>query len=370
MKKWRVFERASIGNVVLRNRFVRSATGERLSTKEGHCTPDLIKVIRGLAEGGAGLIIPGHASVTLAGRSDNRQMSIHDDSTLPGLGRLCEAAHENGAAIFVQLTHAGAKADPGSGFVPKSSYAHVTPRGLKIEAMTHEDIAELVTAFASAAARAKKAGFDGVQIHLGHGYGLCQFVSPFLNRRTDEYGGSLKNRARIALEVYRAIREAVGSDYPVITKMNCDDFIDGGTDPAMMLEMASMLANEGLSAVEMSGGIGHPMARFSGARNYDPKDEAEEAYYRRAAAMFKRRLDIPLLLVGGIRRLETAEKLVEEGVTDFISLCRPLIREADLISRWQRGEEERALCVSCNGCSKAIPEGRGIRCIFEEDREE
>ena len=351
-----LFGEISIGKTLIRNRFVRSATGEKLSTSEGLCTPPLVEAIRRLAQGGTGLIIPGHAYVAQEGRADNRQMGIHDDATLKGLTELAKAAHDGGAAVFVQLTHAGSKAerlDPD--IAPPSS-----------ENMTHDDIARLVARFGDAADRAKRAGFDGVQIHLGHGYGLCQFISPFLNKRTDEYGGSLINRARIAMEIYREIRRRVGADYSVITKMNCDDFIDGGTTPEIMIEMAEMLADEGLNAVEMSGGIGHPKARFGGARNYDPQNEAEEVYYRDAARVFKKRVRIPLILVGGIRTLGTASKIVEEGLADFVSLSRPLMREPGLINRWQSGDTVRASCISCNGCAKAPLTEKGVHCVFDD----
>lgn len=365
-----VFDSVELGGVRLRNRFVRSATGERASDSEGRCTPALIELVRRLAEGGVGLIIPGHACVSLEGRADPRQMGIYDDSMLDGLRRLTSAAHDGGAAVFVQLTHAGARADGSSGLPLKSSVSSTTDSGLKVEAMTRQDIARLVVSFGDAAERARNANFDGVQIHFGHGYGLCQFVSPFLNGRSDEYGGSLENRMRIVMEIYREVRRRVGKNFPVIAKMNCDDFIDGGTTPEMMTESAGMLEAEGLDAVEMSGGIGHPKARYGGARTYNPKNESEEVYYREAAKLCKSRIRIPLILVGGIRRLPTTRRLVSEGTADFVSLCRPLIREPHLISRWQGGDAERAACISCNGCGRTAAEYGIIRCVFDKDRKE
>lgn len=350
-----LFEKVSLGGTTLRNRFVRSATGEKLATGEGLSTPPLIETIRELARGGVGMIIPGHAYVDKEGRADARQMGVHDDATIKGLSQMAEAAHQEGAAIVLQLTYAGSKAErTAPNRAPKSA-----------ENMTREEIAQLVTRFGDAAERTQKAGFDGVQVHLGHGYGLCQFVSPFLNPRQDEYGGSLENRARIAVEILREVRRRVGSTYTVITKMNCDDFIEGGTTPETMIATAELLAQEGLDGVEMSGGIGNPKARWGGARNYDPKDESEEVYYRDAARAFKAKLDLPLILVGGIRRLGTAAKIVEEGLTDFISLSRPLMREPALIERWRQGDERRAACISCNGCAKRELDERGVRCVFE-----
>lgn len=352
MPEMRAFSEGFIGNLAVSNRFVRSATGEKLS-KDGLCPPKLIELIASLS--GIGLIIAGHAFVDKDGRANALQMGIDDDDKIPGLKQLTEAAHKNGSKIFVQLTDAGSKSDPALVKTPKGS-----------DTRSKDDIKRLVNAFADGAERAVASGFDGVQIHTGHGYGICQFVSPFLNARTDEYGGSLENRARIVLEIYREVRKRVGNDFPVITKMNCDDFIDGGTTPEMMVQMVEMLEKEGLNGVEMSGGIGHPKARFSGARDYDPKDGTEECYYREAARLFKSRIKkIPLILVGGIRRLETAEELLREGTADFISMCRPFIRENSLISRWKMGDKRRASCVSCNGCAKVSGDGLGIRCVFE-----
>lgn len=366
VKDMQVFKKGRVGNLEVRNRFVRSATGERLATGEGLVTAPLVDTIRELAQGGVGLIIPGHAFVDIESRSDTAQMGIHDDRTIPGLASLAEASHEYGAAIFAQLTFAGAKAALDGAILPlKGSSSFKDPRGVAVRAMSSDEIASMVEKFGAAASRAGKAGFDGVQIHLGHGYGLCQFVSPFLNRRTDEYGGSFENRSRIALEVYRAVRERVGGDFPVIAKMNCDDFIDGGTTPIEMIELARVLASEGLDGVEMSGGIGHPMARFGGARSHDPRDESEEGYHREAAKLFKSRISIPLILVGGIRSLDTSEKLLAEGTADFISMCRPFVREPALTARWQGGDTARAKCISCNACSAAAGEGNGIFCVAE-----
>lgn len=364
-----VFKEGRIGNVGIRNRFVRSATGERLATADGLVGPAAAEVIRDLARGGVGLIIPGHAFVDIASRSDVMQTGAHDDSTIPGLAALAQTAHEHGAAIFLQLTFAGAKVDPGCALPPfKSSCSYVTADGTEAREMTQEEIREMVGKFAAAAVRAKTAGFDGVQVQTGHGYGVSQFVSPFLNRRTDEYGGPLENRARFAVETIRAIRVRTGNDYPIIVKMNCDDFIDGGTTPEEAVRLAEMMAAEGLDGIEISGGIGHPKARLGGARNIDPKDESEEAYHREAARLFRSRLRIPLILVGGIRRLGTAEHLVSGDETDFISMCRPFLREPDLVARWASGDEARAACLSCNACFGIAKDGKGARCALETIR--
>lgn len=363
-----LFEPARIGNCEIRNRFVRSATGERLATPQGLVVPPLAAIVRDLAKGGVGLIVTGHAYVDEAGRSDPRQMGIHADETIAGLAELVRAAHECGASIFAQLTTAGAKSEiVPEGRALQSAVSFVTEAGVPVEAMSHAEISDLTARFGAAAGRARRAGFDGVQVHLGHGYGLCQFVSPFLNTRTDEYGGSTENRARIALEACRAVRRAAGDDYPVILKMNCNDYIDGGTTPDIMFDTLDILMRAQIDGVEMSAGIGHPKARYGGARSYDPKDPSEEIYYRDAARAFKKRFDLPLLLVGGIRSREAAQHIVETDMADFVSMCRPLIREPRLIGRWETGDPVRARCVSCNRCGDIASDGRGIRCALDSE---
>jgi 2,4-dienoyl-CoA reductase-like NADH-dependent reductase (Old Yellow Enzyme family) len=231
--------------------------------------------------------------------------------------------------------------------------------------MTLAEIGRVVAAFGESAALAKKAGFDGVQIHAAHGYLLSQFLSPFFNRRKDAYGGSIENRARIVLETLQSVRKAVGDDYPVLIKINSEDFVDGGLTVDEMLQVAALLEKAGIDAIEMSGGTVYVSGAFSAIRTGAFNTPEKEVFYREAAARYKAKIGVPLLLVGGIRSFEVAEKLVSNGSADYISLSRPLIREPALINRWKSGKLGKATCISDNACFGPTLKGEGLYCIRE-----
>ncbi len=238
-------------------------------------------------------------------------------------------------------------------------------RGEVSREMNQTDIERFIADFAEAARRAKDAGFDGVQIHAAHGYGLSQFLSPFYNRRADRYGGSVANRARLLIDVYEAVRVVVGDDFPVTAKVNADDFLEGGFTNEMMVETALMMEGVGFDAMEMSGG-GVFRSKYHSSRTFNPASPQEETYYRDAAQMYKARVKkMPLMLVGGIRSLEASEKILTDGLADMIAMSRPFIREPNLIERWQKGDTARATCLSCDGCRKPIANGEGLRCVVE-----
>ncbi|MDR1623096.1 MAG: NADH:flavin oxidoreductase [Synergistaceae bacterium] len=361
-----VFDSIAIGGVTVKNRFVRSATWEGMATTEGAVTAELTRLMRTLAEGGTGLLFSSHAYVRKDGQASLRQLGIHDDNLLPGLREMCDAVHEAGALIFAQLAHGGANASRAlSGFDPIAPGAAENAKGERARVMNEEDIAILTQDFAKAAVRAVQAGFDGVQIHAAHAYCLGEFLSPYYNKRPDRYGGNTENRARALVEVYKAVRGVVGKDYPVTAKINAEDFIEGGLTPSMMVETSVLMEKEGLDAMEVSGG-GGPVARYSSHRPGDPKTPDEEVYYKDAARLYKAGVKkMPLMLVGGIRSLETSRRLLRDGLADMISLCRPLIREPDLVKRWAARDERRAACVSCEGCSAAAAAGKGLQCVLK-----
>ena len=359
-----VFEGISIGKLTLKNRFMRSATWEGMATEGGAVRPPLTRLMKDLAEGGAGLLMSSHAYVQKEGQAGPWQLGIHDDALIPGLREICDAVHAAGGKIFAQLAHAGANANASlSGLEPVAPTGRENVRGEKSRTMTEEDIARLADAFAGAARRALKAGFDGVQIHAAHCYCLCQFLSPYFNKRTDRYGGSVEKRAQALVDVYRAVRAVVGKDFPVTAKINSEDFLDGGLTPEMMVETSLIMEREGLDAVEMSGGgVG---ARFLSSRAFDPKTPDEEVYYRDTARLYNSRVKIPLILVGGIRSLEASRRLLNDGLADMIAMSRPLICEPDLVNRWAGGDNRRAACISCEGCRKPAGAGEGIRCVIK-----
>jgi 2,4-dienoyl-CoA reductase-like NADH-dependent reductase (Old Yellow Enzyme family) len=363
----RLFETTTIKRMTLPNRFVRSATWEGIANDDGSWPERLIDLMADLARGGVGLIITGHAYVSREGQALPWQVGSHSDELLPSLKKAVEAVHKEGGKIALQLAHAGRRAvSDVTKLEALGPSASVPGNPITCREMTKDDIARTVEAFGKAAARALKAGFDAVQIHSAHGFLLSQFLSPHYNLRRDEYGGSVENRARMDLEVVRSVRAAVGKDFPVFIKVNAEDFIEGGLNVDDMLQVSAMLEKAGIDAIEMSGGTMDPEGRFSFARTEATRSEDNEVYYRDAATLFKERIKVPLMLVGGIRSFNVAEKLVDQGLADYIALCRPFIREPDLINRWKSGNRERATCLSDNLCFGTALKGEGLSCAAEE----
>lgn len=361
-----LFEQTTIGPLRLGNRFVRSATWEGMAAPDGTATPALIGLMARLAKGGLGLIISGHSYVAKVGQAGPGKLGVHDDSMLPGLTSMAAAVHDAGGRIALQLAHAGAEAAQQlTGLQPAGPSAMKNGSDVEAREMSPDDIRATVAAFAAGAARAQRAGFDGVQIHAAHGYLLSQFLSPYFNKRTDEYGGSIQNRARIVVEIVKAIRAAVGPVYPVMIKMNSEDFVEGGMTADESCAVAVMLEQAGISAIELSGGT-----RYSGNNTPVRRGRKQTVYYRDAAARARQRIRVPIMLVGGIRDLATAESLVSTGVADYISLSRPLIREPELINRWREGDTAPASCISCNMCFKPAHEGEGLYCVAERKARE
>lgn len=362
MKMSILFEQSTINGMTLSNRFVRSATWEGMAGDYGIVTHRLIETMAPLVTGGVGLIITGHSYVRPEGQATPWQLGIDNDEYIEGLQEMTEAAHAQGGTIVMQLSHAGTLAP--ERLIGQAPFAVSDFEGLAKSSrkeITVQDIQEIVNAFAEAAGRAKSAGFDGVQIHSAHGYLLNQFLSPIYNRRRDDYGGDIQNRSRIHREVYHAIRQTVGDDYPILLKINCRDFAERGLSLEDSLQVSIMLADAGLDAIELSGGL------FTGGKFAPSRlainSEEEEAYFRDECRVFKKNVTVPLILVGGVRSFEVAERLVIDGVTDYISMSRPLIREPDLINRWKSGDRRKARCISDNKCFGPGMRGKGIYCV-------
>jgi 2,4-dienoyl-CoA reductase-like NADH-dependent reductase (Old Yellow Enzyme family) len=315
-----------------------------------------------------GLIITGLAFVTREGRAAPWQLGAAGDDFLPGLKEMTDAVHRANGKIALQIAHGGCysatQLTGQKAFAPSANESDAFPH---CREMTVAEIHHIVTAFGESALLAKKAGFDGVQIHAAHGYLLSQFLSPFFNKRKDAYGGSIENRTRVVLETLRAVRGAVGEDYPVLLKINSEDFVANGLTVDEMLYVAAELEKEGIDAIEMSGGTVYASGAFSAIRMGAIKTPDKEGYYREAAALYKDRINVPLLLVGGIRSFQVAEKLVNEGITDYVSLSRPLIREPALINRWQSGNLMKSTCISDNACFGPALKGEGLYCVREPD---
>lgn len=356
-----LFESMTINGMKLSNRFVRSATWEGMAGPDGCVTQRLIDCMTALADGGVGLIITGHAFVELEGKASPRQMGIHDDAFLPGLRKMVEEVHARGGRMVAQLAHAGRRANTEESGLPPQIISITGNEEPKVKEMGPCDFKKVVKAFAGAARRAKEARFDGVQLHCAHGYLLSQSLSPLENRRGDWYGGPIEHRMRLLLEVYTAVREAVGTDYPILIKLNSCDHVEGGFSMEDACKVAVRLAHEGIDAIEVSGGTPESGNLAPIRTRINTPDK--EAYFRDAGKAIKESVHVPVMLVGGIRSMETATAMHKEGRADLISLSRPLIREPNLIARWKKGDTAPATCISCCRCFVPARKGDGIRCM-------
>jgi 2,4-dienoyl-CoA reductase-like NADH-dependent reductase (Old Yellow Enzyme family) len=358
------FEESQINGMVLANRFVRSATWEGMAGEDGSVTPKLTECMISLARGGVGLIISSHAYVHRAGQAGPWQLGVYSDKLVPGLAAMTDAVHKNNGRIVMQLAHAGFFAN--AKLTGQQPFAVSDIEGMAKaprKELTEEDISDIIQEFAAAAKRAKKAGFDGVQIHSAHGYLMSQFLSPAFNRRLDKYGGSVENRARALIKTLRAVRNGVGDDYPVLVKMNSGDFIENGLSLEDSIKVGKMLEENGIDAIELSGGV-LTGGRLSPSR-MGIHSEEKEAYFRQEAKAFRDLVKVPLILVGGNRSYSMAERLISEGTADYISMSRPLIREPGLIDRWKSGNFAKAACLSDNQCFGPAMAGEGIYCVTE-----
>jgi 2,4-dienoyl-CoA reductase-like NADH-dependent reductase (Old Yellow Enzyme family) len=360
-----LFDNIRIGNITLNNRFVRSATWEGMCDDNGNVTQKLVAYYRGLVMGGTGLLISGYSYVRADGKQLQGKMGICHDSHLPGLQHLTEAVHQEGGVIFCQLVHAGGQtskkiigSQPLAPSMTDFAGYPETPRE-----MNPGDIRGIVAAFAGAAARARHAGFDGVQLHGAHGYLINQFLSPLCNLRRDAYGGTLEKRMTFLEEVMIAVRAAVGSDYPVTIKLTAADHLKGGLQPEDGVAIAKRLEELGIDAVEVSSGSSASGAMNPARQNIDAPEK--EAYNAKLARMIKQAVTVPVMVVGGLRSCGVMQKLLWEGDADLFALSRPLIREPGLPELWRRDDGYTARCISCNGCFRPGLEGKGIYCIVD-----
>jgi 2,4-dienoyl-CoA reductase-like NADH-dependent reductase (Old Yellow Enzyme family) len=360
-----LFTPHNIGALQTPNRIVRSATAERMADPEGRPLPPLKKVYEDLARGGVGLIITGHMYVHPAGKAHPEMTGIYKDDLIPDLVELAEVVHKGGGRIAIQINHAGmsAKAEVvPEAIAPSAIDASFLARPAR--EMTLEEIDTAIQAYADAARRCQQAGFDGVQIHAAHGYLISQFLSPFVNRRTDDWGGSAEKRMRFLREVAIAVRQQVGEDYPVFIKLGMMDGMEGGLSVEEGVQVVAALEEMGIDGVELSGGIGGEvnLSVRKGIRN-----ETEEAYFLSEARQARSATQLAILLVGGLRSRSVMEGVLQEGVADYISLCRPLISEPDLPNQFQKGSKDKSRCLSANNCwPKEVGDGIACKCPHEK----
>ena len=298
-----LFDQLTLKGMIMHNRLVRSATWEGMCEPDGRPTQRLIDYYRNLAKGGVGLIITGYTFVSRDGKQLPGKMGIHVDDFADEMRALTQAVHEQGGKICIQLVHAGGQTDS-----KNAGQRPLAPSAVKVDQFPElpaelfkEEIARLVAAFAAGARRAKEYGFDAVQFHGAHGYLINQFLSPLTNRRDDEYGGSIENRCRFLLEVYRAVRTAVGNDFPVMIKLNGCDNLEGGLSAEDALYAARALDLEGIDAIEVSGGTSASGSQSPVRTKIDTVEQ--EGYNLELAKGIKAAVSCPVISVGGFQEL-------------------------------------------------------------------
>ncbi len=378
------FAPAPLGPATLPNRFVKAATFEGMA-KKGLVTDRLIDFHTAVARGGVGMTTVAYLAVSPDGQGAPAEIVVRDEAA-PGLAALADAVHAEGALVSAQLGHAGPVA-AGTGHTGLAPSRVFSPVAMKFtRAVTDDDIERITGDFARAARLLRDAGFDAVEVHLGHNYLLSAFLSPALNRRTDRWGGSVANRVEFSRRVVRAVREAVGPSMAVLAKLNMDDGYPGGLWLDESLEAARLLESDGvLDAIELTGGSSfkNPMYLFRGevpleemaasfrqpvrtgfklmGKRFLRAYPFEEAYFLPYARQFQEALSTPIVLLGGINRLETVQAALDEGFA-FVAMGRALLREPDLLRRWRSGRTAEGLCVHCNKCMPTIY--RGTHCVL------
>lgn len=377
---------AKLGPVTLRNRVIKAATYEGLS-KRGLVTDPLIDFHVAHAAGGVGMTTVAYCAVAPEGRTDRRQILWREEA-LPGLRKLTNAVHSEGAAVAAQIGHAGPVANPKSNKLPAlapGKFFHATTTSFTRRA-TRGDLTRIVRAHADAATMAIEAGFDAIEVHLGHNYLASSFLSPKLNRRTDEYGGSLENRARLTRGIARAVRDAVGDRIAIIAKLNMDDGVPGGFWLDEAIPVAQWLEQDGsVDALELTAGSSllnplylfkgdAPLREFAAAMPQPVKLGVQlfgkyklrsypytDAYLLEDARQIRAAVDLPMVLLGGITNRQVMDRAMREGF-QFVAMGRALLREPDLINRIAEDSDTNSLCVHCNKCMTAIY--GGTHCVL------
>ena len=387
-----VFTPGQLGPIPLRNRAIKCGTNEGMS-RDGVVTERLIEWHRAFAAGGVAMSTLAYCSVSSEGRTFGDQIWMRDEA-LPGLRRFADAIHAEGARAGIQLGHAGWFAHPrATGCRPLGPSKTFSPHSQRFSrAMSEADFERMTREYAAAARLAVRAGFDAIEIHMGHGYLLSQFLSPYNNRRRDRWGGSLENRARFPRQVLRAVRDVAGSEVAVYPKLNMDDGFEGGLTLDEGVEVARMLEADGsVDALQLTGGhtTRTPMYLMRGdvplrqmiryesdwmrriglalfgpflIRGYP----FEEAFFLPNARRFRDAVKLPIMLLGGVTQFDTMNRAIEEGF-EFLALGRALICEPDLMNRMKAGTLTGSACNHCNRCIAEMEREGGVRCVLDEE---
>ncbi|MGD9159789.1 MAG: NADH:flavin oxidoreductase [Desulfobacteraceae bacterium] len=355
-----LFKSLQINSLSIKNRFVRSATVDNLGENQ-LVTDEQLEFYRELTRGEVGLIISSGLFPSLDGWAAPGQLGIHTDKMIPSLKKITDTVHTNGGKIVAQLMHAGWFGNPElCGFQTVGPSETVNPaNNLKVRELSSDEVEEKVDEFIKAGARTAEAGFDGVQIHAAHGWLVSAFLSPVTNHRNDKWGGSASNRANFVIKITEGLRKATGPDYPILIKMGMKEYHPEGKSVEEGISSANMFIDAGIDAIEISEGVeevpfNHIRPNEMSPYYVDECKEAGEAFSK------------PLILVGGMRNLAEMEKVVDDGIADAISMCRPFIMDQHIVKKFREGSSEKSLCTSCNSCILTMLE-RNLHCVFNQE---
>lgn len=387
--KNKVFEPFELAGITFRNRIIRSATFEGISDENGKPKEQLFKKYEALAKGGVGGIITGFIGVEQQGKASDNMAMINKTENIETFKKLTNRMHELNTPIIAQLNHCGGQSKEESTHMQVVAPSKISD--YKAREMTKAEILEVIEAFVQGIKNAKEAGFDGVQIHVAHGYLLSEFVSPRMNRRKDEWGGSTENRFRILKMIFEKARKKVG-DFPIIVKMNGYETLKNGLTIEESVKIAKLLEQVGCDGIEISNGtlkagiatmrgdvpwkmivaendklnkMPEFMKNFVGtvAKKVVPQPQPKNLYNLKAAISIKKAVNIPIIVVGGITNLEEIEDIINNDKCDAVSMSRPFIIESDLVNKFKTGKQTQSKCIQCNFCIIAV-EKRPLKCYY------
>ena len=324
-----LFDTTTLHRHTLKNRIWRSATWLALADAEGNVTDEIVRSYEELAKGGAAMLVTGLTSIIEHDAEIGGGAKFYDDRFIARHKRLTDAIHKHGTLAMMQTAIVDGPVDE----------------------LTTEQVQGIVRLFGDAARRAEEAGYDGVQIHAAHFFYLSKFISPLINHRTDCYGGDQRGRTRILYEILKDMRSKTSDDFIITMKINSTDEYPGGLTVQDFLVSCKLMVDAGIDAIEVSG---------NGTTHTGIKAGRNEGYFRAAAMSLAALVDVPIVLVGGLRSIEKINQILEETQIQYVSLSRPLVREPNLIQRWLDGDTNPSLCVSCNTCYRTP----GHQCIF------
>ena len=387
-----VFEPCTLGTLTVKNRIIRSATHEGMANPDGTPTDDLQKTYRRLAAGGAGAIITGYVGVLPGGRTFANMRMFDSDASVDVCRGLNDSLRSYGTPIILQVAHGGSRcsAKVTGREVIGPSRRGKNEHGDSCRAATEAEIQEIIAAFVRAIVRARAAGFDGVQIHAAHGYLLSEFISPVLNKRKDRWGGPLENRVRIVTEILSRARSEVGA-FPILVKISAHDEFRHGLTEDDAVRIAQLLQQSACDAIEVSCGYGMfyfwarvPAMPVDAVLSLVPAYRDLPAFRKRLlrlvapfmgavrtplfnynverAALIKRHVDIPVIVVGGIRTLQDVTSIVSERGVDCVSMSRPFIIEPDIVARFQKGQAG-SRCINCGYCLMGVTSSP-LKCYY------